>query len=135
MEGLLFPGNATIEVGRMAPDVDSAAGALVKSREKPANVRNECEWVRERQMEKSPNRIPRYETINDIGGENVKSKESEKLLGVQVSANLDWNTHVNKLCTTLKQRLGLMRRIKHKIRQHNFVALKIRIVRIFFKHI
>ena len=40
----------------------------------------------------------KLETIQNIGGENVKSKESEKLLGVQVSSNLDWNTHIKKLC-------------------------------------
>ena len=29
-----------------------------------------------------------------------------------------WTTHVDKLCTTLKQRLGLMRRIKCKLNSH-----------------
>ena len=65
----------------------------------------------------------KLETIEDIGGENIKSKETEKLLGVHVSSNLDWNTHVEKLCRTLKQRLGLLRRIKQKI-----PANKLRIV-------
>ena len=45
----------------------------------------------------------------------MKSKESEKLLGVQVSSNLDWSTHVEKLCNTLRQRIGILKRIKHKV--------------------
>ena len=32
-----------------------------------------------------------------------------------VNSDLNWTTHVDKLCTTLKQRLGLMRRIKCKL--------------------
>ena len=39
------------------PDVDSAAERLVKAREKPADIRNECEWAWERQNEKIPNHI------------------------------------------------------------------------------
>ena len=53
----------------------------------------------------------------------MSNQKSEKLLGVQVSSNLDWNTHIKKLCGSLKQRLGLLRRIKHKI-----PANKLRIV-------
>ena len=56
VENLLLPRNAVTETDRMVPDVSSAAGTLVEAREKPANVRNECEWVREWQTEKSPNR-------------------------------------------------------------------------------
>ena len=39
------------------PDVDSAAERLVKAREKPADIRNECEWAWERQNEKIPDHI------------------------------------------------------------------------------
>ena len=54
-------------------------------------------------------------TIEDVGGEYLKSKEAEKLLGVTISSNLDWKTHVDSLCKTLKQRIGLLRRIKYKV--------------------
>ena len=54
-------------------------------------------------------------TIEDVGGEALKSKEAEKLLGVTISSNLDWKTHVDNLCKTLKQRIGLLRRIKYKV--------------------
>ena len=36
-------------------------------------------------------------TIDNIGGENIKSTDSEKLLGLQVNSNFEWSTHVEKL--------------------------------------
>ena len=51
-----------------------------------------------------------------IGGEELKSKESEKLLGIKISSNLDWGTHVDELCFKLNQRLGILARIKAKIK-------------------
>ena len=51
----------------------------------------------------------------EVGGEILKSKESEKLLGLNISSSLNWDIHVNKLCHTLKQRLTLLTRIKHKV--------------------
>ena len=52
----------------------------------------------------------------EIGGETLKSKQSEKLLGVQISSSLDWSKHVDDLCFVLKQRLGIVARIKTKVR-------------------
>ena len=54
-------------------------------------------------------------TIENIGGATLTSKNSEKLLGLNVSANLGWDTHVEKLCIKLKQRLGMLKRIRRKI--------------------
>ena len=51
----------------------------------------------------------------NIGGEALVSKEKEKLLGLYISSDLDWKAHVEELCTKLKQRLGLLRRIRYKI--------------------
>ena len=51
----------------------------------------------------------------EVGGEVLETADSEKLLGLMVNSDLNWTTHVDKLCTTLKQRLGLMRRIKCKL--------------------
>ena len=57
----------------------------------------------------------KHKYINmNIGGEELKSKESEK--GVKISSNLDWNNHVDDLCFTLKQRLGILSRIKDKVK-------------------
>ena len=53
--------------------------------------------------------------MSNIGGEKLEAKESEKLLGLTVSSQLNWKTHMEKLCVTLRQRLGLMRRIKCKV--------------------
>ena len=54
----------------------------------------------------------------EVGGEVLKTAESEKLLGLHVNSDLNWNTHVSKLCTTLKQRLGMLKRIKYKVHSH-----------------
>ena len=56
-------------------------------------------------------------TMNNIGGEALTSKRRDKLLGLEVSAELNWEEHVDKLCKTLKQRMGLLRRIRHKIKK------------------
>ena len=51
----------------------------------------------------------------EVGGEMLKSTEREKLLGVVINSNLDWTTHVEKLCSTLKKRISLLRRIKERV--------------------
>ena len=51
----------------------------------------------------------------EVGGETLQTAKSEKLLGLRINSDLNWSSHVDKLCTTLKQRLGLLRRIKEKI--------------------
>ena len=48
----------------------------------------------------------------------LETAASEKLLGLTVNSDLNWTTHVDKLSTTLKQRLGLLRRIKYKVNCH-----------------
>jgi hypothetical protein len=53
-------------------------------------------------------------TIN-IGGEKLTSKTCERLLGMTINSDLDWKDHIEKLCRTLKQRIGLLRRIKYKV--------------------
>ena len=55
----------------------------------------------------------------EIGGEILKSKEFEKLLGVKISSSLDWSKHVDDLCYTLKQRLGIIARITSKTSFNN----------------
>ena len=51
----------------------------------------------------------------EVGGEKLETTRSEKLLGLTINSDLNWSSHVDKLCSNLKQRLGLLRRIKHKI--------------------
>ena len=62
-------------------------------------------------------------TIEDIGGETLESKETEKLLGVTISSNLEWKNHVDNLCRILKQRIGLMRRIKYKVNKDKLLII------------
>ena len=52
-----------------------------------------------------------------IAGENLKSKESEKLLGVQVASDLSWKYHIDYICSKMNQRLGILRRLKNKVPQ------------------
>ena len=52
-----------------------------------------------------------------IAGENLTSKESEKLLGVQVSSDLSWRCHIDYICSKMNQRLGILRRLRNKVPQ------------------
>ena len=56
-------------------------------------------------------------TIENIGGKTVKSKDHERLLGLQVNSSFDWKTHIHHLCSTIKQRIGMLRRIKNRLPQ------------------
>ena len=38
----------------------------------------------------------------EVGGETLETSSSEKLLGLTINSDLNWNTHVDKLCRTLK---------------------------------
>lgn len=51
----------------------------------------------------------------EIGGEELCSKDSDKLLGLEVSAALNWKIHGEKPSITLLKRIGLLRRIQYKI--------------------
>ena len=46
----------------------------------------------------------------EIGGEKLVSGETEKLLGMYVSSDLDWTVHVDMVCKALKQRLGILKK-------------------------
>ena len=50
-----------------------------------------------------------------IAGENIKSTNSEKLLGLHVSASFSWKTHVEKLIIKMKQRLSILSRLRYEI--------------------
>ena len=57
-------------------------------------------------------------TLEDIGGKTLKSlgeNNTEKLLGMQISSDFNWNMHVDKLIIELNKRLAQMRRMKDKI--------------------
>ena len=62
-------------------------------------------------------------TIEDIGGETVESKHQERLLGLQVNSDLNWKSHIEHLCSTLKQRLGMLKRINHRLPQEKMILV------------
>ena len=53
--------------------------------------------------------------MDNIGGEQLKSTFSEKLLGLHINSDFEWSTHVEKLSIELKKRIGLLRRIRNRI--------------------
>ena len=62
-------------------------------------------------------------TIEDIGGENLESIESEKLLGLYINSNFDWCTHVEKISIELKKRIGLLCRIRKRIPNNKLLMI------------
>ena len=42
-------------------------------------------------------------TVKNIGGENIESSFSEKLLGLHINSDFEWSTHVEKISTELRQ--------------------------------
>ena len=58
-------------------------------------------------------------TIDDIGGATLTSKSSEKLLGLNVAASLTWDIHVEKLSLKLRQKLGMLKRMRHKVERNS----------------
>ena len=62
-------------------------------------------------------------TIEDIGGEKVESIQSENLLGLHINSNFDWCAHVEKISIDLKKRIGLLRRIKHRVPKEKLLMI------------
>ena len=44
-------------------------------------------------------------TVENVGGENLVSTYSEKLLGLHINSDFVWSTHIDKLSIELKKRL------------------------------
>ena len=62
-------------------------------------------------------------TIENIGGEKLKSTHQEKLLGLHINSNFEWNTHIEKITIDLKKRLGLLKRIRNRIPRDKLVLV------------
>ena len=54
-------------------------------------------------------------TIENVGGENLASTYSEKLLGLHINADFLWKTHIDELSIELKKRTGILRRIRNRV--------------------
>ena len=45
----------------------------------------------------------------------MNSTYTEKLLGLHINADLKWDTHIDEICSVLRKRIGILKRIKQKI--------------------
>ena len=61
--------------------------------------------------------------VENIGKENLKSSYSEKLLGLHINSDFGWNTHVEKISIELKQRIGLLKRIRQRIPRKKLIII------------
>ena len=50
-----------------------------------------------------------------LNGFSIDALTSEKLLGVYFDQTLSWTGHVDSLCKRISQRLGVLRRIRHRL--------------------
>ena len=58
-----------------------------------------------------------------IDNAEIEHVESYKYLGLLLDANLNWNEHVNSLCKKLRQRLGVLRRVRGYLDQATALML------------
>ena len=54
-------------------------------------------------------------TLQDIGGEQLKSTDKEKLLGLHINSDFTWKTHIDEISKELRHKIGLLKRIKKRI--------------------
>ena len=47
-----------------------------------------------------------------VGGQQIQSEPKGKLLGMEITSNLDWKEHVNSLSKVINQRISLIRRLQ-----------------------
>ena len=57
-----------------------------------------------------------------LNGSSIDAVTSEKLLGVYFDQTLSWTGHVDSLCKSISQRLGVLRRIRHYLPYKAHVA-------------
>ena len=62
-------------------------------------------------------------TVENVGGEDLVSTHSEKLLGLHINADFGWSTHIDYLSIELKKRIGVLRRIKKRVPKEKIVII------------
>ena len=72
------------------------------------------------QHDAAVNKIHASYTLEGTGLENV---ESIKYLGVTITSDLRWNTHVSNVCTKANRTLGFLRRNLHSYPQAAYKGL------------
>ena len=61
--------------------------------------------------------------FENIGEENIKSSNSEKLLGLHINSEFNWSNHIDNISIELNQRIGLLRRIKQRIPKNKLIII------------
>jgi hypothetical protein len=69
-----------------------------------------------------------------IGNEMIPFQTSSKLLGMQISNSLKWNSHVDRLTKELAQRIGIIRRLKEVINVKELITVGEGIVNSKFRY-
>ena len=59
-------------------------------------------------------KLPDHPSIT-INESQIETVPSEKLLGVHIDPTPSWSRHINYICKTFSQRLGILRRIRHNL--------------------
>ena len=62
-------------------------------------------------------------TVENVGGEDLVSTYSEKLLGLHINADFGWSTHIDQLSIELKKRIGVLRRIRKRVPKEKIVII------------
>ena len=70
--------------------------------------------IRMRGKRLSKNAIPQM----TIGNEKIEHAHSYKYLGVMLDATLSWNEHVDNMCKKLRQRVGVLSRLRQYLNQN-----------------
>ena len=62
-------------------------------------------------------------TIENVGGVALKSKETEKLLGLNINSDFVWNTHIEKISNELRKRTGLLKRAQSRLPRNKVLMI------------
>ena len=68
-------------------------------------------------MQLTRKRIKKINASYTLEGTNLENVESIKYLGVTITSDLRWNTHVSNVCTKANRTLGFLRRNLHSYPQ------------------
>ena len=68
-------------------------------------------------MQLTRKRIKKIHASYTLEGTNLENVESIKYLGVAITSDLRWNTHVSNVCTKANRTLGFLRRNLHSCPQ------------------
>ena len=116
------------KIGLYADDTVIMCGAKTASEVKQTiqtDLNNVYEWLQTNRLHLNVKKtkwsligthqkLSRAENVSiDICGETLEKVDEYKYLGMFFDKNLNWHYHIDKLCSKVSQRTGLLRRIKY----------------------